>query len=324
MDIIINSFGALLSKDNGAFLIVTKDGKQRIPTEGVKSISINKGTSVTSDAIFLAIENEIDMLFVDKSGESKGRIWSNKYGSISTIRKGQVEFSFSKDAVEWIKSVVCSKIENQQALLLMMSVDEENKNESNKSIKRLEDYRNKIMALEGEIIPDISATLRGWEGVSSKIYFETLNIFLPESLKIDRRTQHPARDLLNCMLNYAYGILYSRIEGALIKSGIDPYIGVFHRDDYNRPVLVYDVIELYRIWADYIVYSLLIKNAVSEEYYSIKEDGSFWLESLGRRIVIQAMNDYLSEVIMIKGVSRSRLQQIQLYTQSLAQIFKNY
>jgi hypothetical protein len=45
-------------------------------------------------------------------------------GSVSTIRKGQLEFSFSKDAVVWIKEVVAQKVENQQAMLLSMMEDD--------------------------------------------------------------------------------------------------------------------------------------------------------------------------------------------------------
>lgn len=97
-----------------------------------------------------------------------------------------------------------------------------------------------------------------------------------------------------------------------------------HRDNYNRPVLVYDVIELYRIWVDYVVYSLVNQNAVSEDYFSIKEDGSYWLENLGRNVLIQSVNDYLDEVVENQGVPLSRANQIKAYAQRLAQKFKKY
>ncbi len=126
------------------------------------------------------------------------------------------------------------------------------------------------------------------------------------------------------MLNYGYGLLYGRIEGALIKAGIDPYVGVLHRDDYNRPVLVYDVIELYRVWIDYVVFSLLCQDVVTEEHYSVRSDGSYWLEALGRRVLVQSVNDYLDEIIEENGLQRSRATQINLYVQSLAQRFKKY
>lgn len=71
----------------------------------------------------LAIEHEIEVLFMDKSGMPIGRIWSPRYGSVSTIRKGQLNFTFSNDALQWIKEIIRRKIENQQALLLMMRTD---------------------------------------------------------------------------------------------------------------------------------------------------------------------------------------------------------
>ena len=325
MELVLNTFGTSLNRDNEGFVVTHKDGRQRIPVAGIKSIQISRGAQITSDAVMLAIEHEIEVLFTDKSGMPIGRIWSPRYGSVSTIRKGQLNFTFSNDALQWIKEIIRRKIENQQALLLMMRTDNVaicRKREKN--IARLEDYRTKIASLNGEIVSDVAAQLRGWEGVASKIYFETLNDLIPEEYRFEMRTQHPAMDVVNAFLNYGYGVLYGKIEGALIKAGIDPYIGILHRDDYNRPVLVYDVIELYRIWVNYVVYSLVVQQVVTDEYYSVREDGSYWLESLGRRVLIQSLNDYLDEIITVKGVNRSRLTQIQLYAQDLAQLFKKY
>lgn len=323
MELIISTFGTSLNRENEGFVITTTEGRQRIPAEGITSIQISRGAQISSDAVMLAMEKEIEVLFMDKNGNVIGRIWSPKYGSVSTIRKGQLNFSFSTEAIRWIKEVICQKIENQQALLLTFeSSDIMIHNHVQKSIRRLEDYRTKVSTINGEVISDIASTLRGWEGLSSKIYFETLNLFLPEQYRFEKRSQHPATDVANAFLNYGYGVLYGKVEGALIKAGIDPYIGVLHRDDYNRPVLVYDVIELYRVWVDYVVFTLLTQNVITDEFYSVQSDGSYWLESLGRRVLIQSLNDYLEETIEVNGNSRSRAYQIFLYAQKLAQQFK--
>ena len=325
MELVINTFGTSLNRENEGF-VVTKDGeKQRIPAVGITSILISRGAQITSDAVLLAIEKEIEIIFTSKDGSPMGRVWSPKYGSISSVRKGQINFSFSHDAVDWIKEVVRKKIENQQALMMLFTPENNiMKQYVTKSVNRLEDYRIKITGLEGDIVSDIASQLRGWEGLASKIYFETLNKFIPESLQFAQRSQHPATDPVNALLNYGYGLLYGKVEGALIRSGIDPYIGIMHRDNYNRPVLVYDVIEMYRIWIDYVVFSLAIQDAITDECYSVKEDGSYWLEPLGRRILIQSVNDYLEDVITQNGLSRSRKTQIDLYAQSLAQKFKRF
>ena len=322
MELILNTFGISLNRDNEGFVINTRDGKQRIPAVGIDSIQISRGAQITSDAVMLAIEKEIEVMFMDKTGKPIGRIWSPRYGSISTIRKGQLNFTYSHNAVEWIKEVLLKKIENQQALMLLFNNGNHPEVKTEKNIARLEDYRTKIRKLDGEIVNDIAPMLRGWEGQASRIYFSTINTFLPEQYRFSIRSQHPALDITNAFLNYGYGILYGRIEGALIKAGVDPYIGILHRDDYNRPVLVYDIIEMYRIWVDYVVYTLLAQNVITEEFYSVREDGSYWLEALGRRVLIQSLNDYMDEVITQKGVTRSRLTMLSLYVQSLAQKFK--
>lgn len=324
MELILNTYGLSLNRDNEGFVISSSEGKQRIPVQGITGIQVFRGVQVTSDAIMLAIENEIEILFVDKSGSPMGRVWSPRYGSISSIRKGQLNFVYAHDAVDWIKEVISRKIENQQALMLLFEPGGIPGDATAKSIHRLEVYRTKIAALDGEIVHDIAATLRGWEGQASRIYFDTINAFLPEVYRFESRSQHPALDVVNALLNYGYGVLYGRIEGAMIKAGIDPYIGVLHRDNYNRPVLVYDVIELYRIWVDYVVYTLVAQDVITDEYYSVRQDGSYWLEPLGRCILIQSLNDYMDEVITTKSVSRSRLTSMKLYIQSLAQKFKSY
>ncbi len=325
MELVLNTFGTYLTKDNDCFVVVHKDGKQRIHPDGLKTISISKGAQISSDAALLAIEHEIEVLFVDGVGNPVGRLWSHKYGSVSTIRRGQLDFTFSKEAVRWICQTIIQKLENQQALLLSLNHESDRLSEIvKKTVGRIEDYRQKINQLEGEVIPDIAPTLRGWEGAASRVYFECLNEFLPDGYKLSGRQQHPATDITNCLLNYAYGILYGKIEGALIKAGIDPYVGIFHRDDYNRPVLVFDVIERYRVWADYVVLSLAMQEAINDDCYSVRDDSSFWLEALGKRILIQSMNDYFDEVITQKGTQRSRNHQIILYTQDLAQTFKNF
>ncbi len=115
MELILNTFGVSLNRDNEGFVINTSEGKQRIPAVGIDSIQISRGAQITSDAVMLAIEHEIEVMFMDKTGKPIGRIWSPKYGSISTIRKGQLNFIYSHNAVDWIKEVLLKKIENQQA-----------------------------------------------------------------------------------------------------------------------------------------------------------------------------------------------------------------
>jgi CRISPR-associated protein Cas1 len=320
MELVLNTFGTSLIKENNNFVVVHKDGRQLISPTAVNTISISKGAKISSDAALLAIENEIDVLFVENNGTPVGRLWSIKYGSVSTIRRKQLDFTFSTEAITWIKSIINQKIDNQIALLLTMEL---HSTVRDKAVNSLTEYKRKIASLTGEVISDIAPSLRGWEGAASRIYFDCISTSLPADIKFEGRSQHPANDAFNCLLNYGYGILYGKIEGALIKAGIDPYVGVFHRDDYNRPVLVFDVIEIYRVWIDYVVINLANQHIINEDFFSIKEDGSWWLEALGKRILIQSVNDYFDEVVKIGALERSRANHINVNAQKLATIFMN-
>ena len=325
MELVLNSYGGKLSIDNNAFVVTNNSGKQRIPCGDVNAITVAKSTILTSDALMLAVDWDIPVRFADRAGNSVGCVWSHKYGSISTIRKGQLAFTASSSAVSWIKEVITKKMENQMALLFMLQPDSgKDQDLVNKSAAKIGLLIGKVKDLQGDNIRDVAALLRGLEGNASKIYFKTMNAFIPEKFRFKERTQHPAKDVANAMLNYGYGILYAKVENALIRAGIDPYIGILHRDEYGKPVLSYDMIEIFRVWVDYIVYSLLAQNVVTDEYFSTDNSGAVWLEGLGRRVVIQSMNDYLSETELLGGLKRSRETQVFLYAQKLAQTFKHF
>jgi CRISPR-associated protein Cas1 len=148
MELILNTFGVSLNRDNEAFVITKKGERHRIPVDDVKSIQISRGAQITSDAVMLAIENEIEVLFMDRSGKPMGRVWSPRYGSISTIRKGQLNFTSSHAALEWIKEVIMQKMENQQALMLLLQPrDTGLERERKRNIDRIEDYRIKVSKL---------------------------------------------------------------------------------------------------------------------------------------------------------------------------------
>lgn len=96
MEIVLNSYGTSLSCENEAFIVRNCNGSQRIPTDGVTAILINKGASMTSDAVMLAVDRQIQIHFMDRKGIPIGLVWSYKYGSVSTIRKKQIDFCNSQ------------------------------------------------------------------------------------------------------------------------------------------------------------------------------------------------------------------------------------
>jgi CRISPR-associated protein Cas1 len=320
MQLILNSRGTHLSKQNHLIEVRQASGeKQRFLPQDIDMIFISKGISFSSDVLIFSMQHSIDIVFINHSGEAQGRVWNNKFGSIATIRKQQMQFAQDSVGMEWVRKQVIQKIQNQIAFVYQAQYSQ-NSDEHHKLIDTLIRRIKRVLLQIQEAPLSISfeASLRGWEGTASRHYFKVLSMTLPEFYRFEKRSRRPAEDIFNCILNYLYGILYARVESALIKAGIDPFIGIWHADEYNKPVLTYDFIEPYRDWADRIAFRLCHQYAIRTADTQAYQQG-FWLGLSGKKTVITAFNEYLEEIIKQKDRIRARSTHIQLDAHALAQ-----
>jgi CRISPR/Cas system-associated endonuclease Cas1 len=61
------------------FHVRNDEGERDIPVDKVSSIHLSKASAVSTEALMLAVENEIEVLLIDRKGNPLGRLWSNKY-----------------------------------------------------------------------------------------------------------------------------------------------------------------------------------------------------------------------------------------------------
>ncbi len=302
MQLVINTIGTTISKNGDCFKLRNNDKKQELSAKKVEQILITTGITITSDAMELALENNIDIVLVDKIGTPLGRLHNNKMGSITTIRKNQLKLEESKLGTILIKEILIQKITNQMKNLREFS---NSRNSSTKqSIYETIDNMNKQLTKIKQIqntkrIRDIRQTLQGHEGNISKMYFSAVSELLPDKYKFEGRSQRPAKDEFNCMINYGYGIMYSNIEKACVLTGLDPYIGVMHVDNYNKKTFVFDLIERYRGYIDKIVFKLLNTDKMSDDCFDIN-DGEYYLNQNGKQILIGEYVKTLKEKIRYK------------------------
>ena len=157
----------------------------------------------------------------------------------------------------------------------------------------------------------------GYEGNAGKIYYQALAELMPKEFKFEKRSMHPAEDEFNSMLNYAFGILYSKVEKACIIAGLDPYIGIIHTDHYGKKSLVFDIIEGYRHLASRTVFSLFTQKRV-QRYFFIKEGTSVTLSSEGKKIVVESFYNRLEKKVRYKNRNVSNLDKLQFECHELA------
>lgn len=316
MQIHLNTYGAYLHVKDQLFEIRQKvDGevqKHHLAAHKVKSIWVNDGVALSSDAVKLAMKHNVDIIFMEYDGQPYGRVWHSKLGSTTLIRKKQLVASMGRPALAYTQMWLGAKLANQCTFLQDLKKHRAQHQEFlEDKISRISKLRDAMMVLEGEHIREVAEQLRGLEGTAGRLYFETLSYVLPRHYQFSGRSFRPAADAFNAFLNYAYGILYSRVEKALIIAGLDPYLGFLHRDDYNHKSMVYDFIEPYRILAEEPVFRLFAGKKVRQDHVDALADG-YRLNQEGKVLLIERLNKHLEEEkIRYKGRNQSRSNIIQ-------------
>ena len=194
MQIVINTPGTKLNVDNGMLMVSNSKEQQRLSLKGITSILLYKGCSITSDLVYIAIENNIDIVFGTRTGKPAARLWASQFGSIASIRKKQVLFSQSDQCGEFVKGLILQKIKHQIAVLVLLFKPNKSTDKIiNESILFLEKYLEKLIEEEVIVLQEKADKLRGWEGCCSKRYFECINLHLPGecSIKCVNSLHHP-------------------------------------------------------------------------------------------------------------------------------------
>jgi CRISPR-associated protein Cas1 len=324
MQLHINKFGTYVHVKDGMFEIRRKEDDGSLFTkpfsaQKVTHIIMTTGTMLSTDAIKLAMMNNVDIVFLEQNGSPIGRVWHSKLGSTTKIRKCQLEISMNTEGLRWVKVWLVQKLENQLNFIKDLKKHRsQHADFLNDKIAKIENLIVSVTLQEGKAISEVADTLRGLEGTAGRLYFETLSYVLPSESQFKGRSSRPANDAFNAFLNYGYGVLYSKIEKALIIAGIDPYLGFLHRDDYNQLSMVYDFIEPYRIYVDEVVFRLFSGKKVNKAHSEVHTKGVS-LNAEGKKLLIEAFNKFMDEdSIRHRGKNHTRSNAIQYDTHIFA------
>lgn len=312
MQIVINEFGTFLGKKENLFEVKNekKEIKEEFSADKVEQIKIVCSSSLSSSAIKLAIENNIDIVFLNYFGEPYARIYPCKLGGTTLTRKRQLETYFSEKGVLLVKELIFGKLQNQLTLIRNLSKTRENI--FNEEIEKMKRNIEKFKKIKEKNIDEIREKFLGFEGYSSSLYFLCLSKILPFN-----KREHEAKDIFNISLNYGYGILYSEIERACIIAGLDPYLGFLHTDRYNKPSLVLDFIEQFRIIVDRAIINLFVQKQMNEK--DLEEfEGKIILTKEGREKIIKFVLERLNKKVSYGNKVLSCKEIIQEQTRNLA------
>lgn len=321
MQLFIDSFGAFLGVQDGMLLVKPKNSAaKKFALRDITAIFLTKGVRLTTDALALAIEAAIPILLIDEIGHPFAQVWSGQYGSIATIRKNQALFSNDIACMDFMRGQLLERLANQKALMLDLSA-------SANALGIIDKMQEKFLNWRAarQSVTETAATFRGWEGTASRSYFQTLSAALPEGFRFAVRSRRPARDAFNALLNYAYGILYAQVELAIMKAGLDPYIGFLHADQYSSTSLVFDLIDPVRHWAERAAVELCQREKLGlEDFHEPSLREGFMLLPSGKSAIIEAVQGYMQEKVSVDNLARRRVTHLDLACSRLAVFLKSW
>ncbi len=208
MQLVLNTYGAYLSRRGELFQVKVNGQLTEISARKVRSILISTGAAFSSDAVQLAVEKNIDILFLDKYGDPFGRVWHGRPGSTTAIRRMQLGAAQTDLGVQLALGWIGRKFDNQIALLTRMR-DRRTRLSAQltEAIGSLKTLKAQTQDLTGSI-DTTRQRLLGLEGRAGRTYWAAVSLLLPAHHRFEGRSRNPAKDPFNCLLNYAYGMLY--------------------------------------------------------------------------------------------------------------------
>ena len=310
MQLVINSAGTYITQKDGLFRLKNKEKRFDVSPQKIESIVISNQAMITTQAIIAALENNIDIIFLDGYGNPIGRVWFAKMGSTALIRRKQLEIAEHKKGLALVTDMIRKKVKNQVDFLKKLKYSRPGKdNLFENPIKIIDSALSSLRAYD-KTINDDRNSIMGVEGTAGRAYFQCLSKLMPEKYIFKGRSRQPAKDPFNAVLNYCYGILYSRIEKACILSGLDPYVGFLHTDNYNKKSMVFDLIEPFRIFAEQTAVYLFTGKKIKDEYFHMA-DNAVSLNDKGKPVVVDAINNHMEESVRYrrKNVKRKYIPQ---------------
>ncbi|HEY9159909.1 MAG TPA: CRISPR-associated endonuclease Cas1 [Desulfomonilia bacterium] len=251
--------GAKIFKDGGTLKVI-KDGAvyHTIFPYRTEQVVIFGGVEISWHAMNTLLKHKITTVFLSKNGHFNGKLVPPVDSAIHLRRLQYEMLSDSEKCLSFCKAVARGKMKNQLVMLGRIARFQ------NRDIKQqTEQLKDLISKVDGAVS---AASLRGYEGSASKIYFSVFNLGFTKSQGFKKRVRRPPTDPVNAVLSLIYTVLGSRVEGAVEREGLDPYAGIFHSIGRGTRSLPLDLIEEFRtIIADTLTFSLFNLGIVGKD-----------------------------------------------------------
>lgn len=319
--IALDSFGSFLGREKGCLVVKDKEGKvKRYPLSEneIAEIRIKSGNTVSAGALATCGFWGIDCLILTRWGNPIAVVKSLVADSHVETRIAQYEALTNGKGLEIAKQVVLAKIRGYNEVLKKYG------------LRSLDYYRfsQSVNELKGDL-DSVRNRLMSYEGKYSEQYFRQILQLFSESFRPERRKTYKAYDGLNNILNLAYSVLFWKIQIALMKARLEPYLGFLHHIQWGLPSLICDFQDIYR----YIVDDFVVEYCQKVKYrdfmlatddYSGKKSKRQYLNEVKRREMLSCLDKHFETSVDVPRIKRGCKQEIETLINEEALLFAQY
>ncbi len=260
--------GAVVRKQEQR-LLVTKERNAvmaEIPLHQLDQLVVMGNVQLTTQALALLLQAEVDVVFMSLHGKVRGRLVANE-SKFAELRLKQLQvMSNELENLALAKAIVVGKLANQLAYLrtaLHADVDGFVPKDRGALDKATRGIAEMMVSAQATGNAD---SLRGFEGKAGAWYWSGFRAMLKHDLDFKQRIYHPSPDPVNALLSFGYALLQKDVNAAAQLVGLDTYLGFFHTVQYGRPSLVLDLMEEFRpVLVDPVVVALLNREAIGKQ-----------------------------------------------------------
>ena len=239
--------GARVRKTGDRLRVETEEEKVEVPLIDVSQVSLFGPVSLTTPALHELMRAGIPVSWFSTGGWFLGHTTGTGHGN-AAVREAQYRTAFDKrSSLAFARDLVAAKVRNSRTLLRRNWRVDGDAEEKNDVLVRLKGVARRVPRAEDD------RQLLGLEGEAAAVYFAAFESMLAKSagedlggFSFDKRNRRPPTDPVNATLSLAYSLLTRHFTTAISATGLDPYMGLYHRPRHGRPALALDLMEPFR------------------------------------------------------------------------------
>jgi len=304
--IVLDGNGSYLGMEKGCFVVKDRKGNsERYPLfeKEIGEVVLKSGNVVSTGALASFGFWDIDVMILTSRGRPVAILKGLDDDSHVSTRVAQYEALKDERGLEIAKKFVLGKLAGQNQVLKKYGLRQFD-------FKKIERVKN----LEVDNLGQLRKKLSAYESHASRAYFHRIFSLFPESVRPEGRRTFKAYDGVNNLFNLGYELLSWKVHKALVNAKLEPYLGFLHSEQYGKPSLVCDMMELYRFLIDdYLIqhYRRLNKKSfvTKNEAITRKKVGKReYLNDTDSRKLMRRLNQLFESEIQIPRIRHGKKQ----------------